>query len=166
MRLTTLPDRRRIVFVRADRNGSRRGVGRYSPRAFSVAPDCANRTRAESVCPHKHRILLEAVASEATRAGRLLWWMPPARLVTGRLAGGGHDPGPNLNACCRSAPGSRTGGAARAVESTGALSGVWFWCAQNGAEPLIVGNKDDLCDSIGESFEAVTRITRGDGDDS
>jgi putative ribosome biogenesis GTPase RsgA len=47
----------------------------------------------------------------------------------------------------------------------GAWRGVWFWCAQSGAEPLLVGNKADLCDSIGESFEAVTRITRGDAGD-
>jgi ribosome biogenesis GTPase / thiamine phosphate phosphatase len=47
----------------------------------------------------------------------------------------------------------------------GALSGVWFWCAQSGAEPLIVGNEADLCDSIGESFDAVIRITRGDAGD-
>ncbi len=53
----------------------------------------------------------------------------------------------------------RTGAAARAVAARiyGALSGVWFWCAQSGAEPLIVGDKADLCDSIGESFDAVTR---------
>ena len=40
----------------------------------------------------------------------------------------------------------------------GALSDVWFWCAQSGAEPLIVENKADLCDSIGESFDAVIEL--------
>lgn len=52
-----------------------------------------------------------------------------------------------------------------AAQIYGAFSGVWFWCAQSGAEPLIVGNKADLCDSIGESFDAVTRITRDDAGD-
>lgn len=96
LRLTTLPDRRRSVFVGADRNGSLRSHRTARTELGRIA-----------FAPHKHRIFLEVVLSEATRAGRLPGWMPPA--FSDWAVGCGHDPGPNLNACCRSAPGSEQG---------------------------------------------------------